>query len=70
MRKKLLPLRSAPWVRQGDLCCLKGLQSRGEWRRAYWLGPTFGVEADFIQAGVRSLRQGHRSDLLGVLENY
>ena len=75
VRNKLLPPARHCEARRGsakaaDLYCQNCLQSRGEWRRAYWLGPTFGVEAGFTQAGVRSLREGHRSDPLGVLENY
>ena len=48
--------------------CQKGTQSKSEWQKLQWLGPTFGGEADFVTAGVRSCNQSCRSDLQDVVD--
>ena len=43
-------------------------QSKSEWQKLQWLGPTVGGEADFVTAGVRSCNQSCRSDLQDVVD--
>lgn len=47
--------------------CKKGIQSKTEWHDLHEDGPTFGVEADFLELGELS-NQGKRSDLDDVVE--
>ena len=45
-------------AKEADLCCQKGTQSEEEWHTFQWNGPNFGVEADFVTAGVGTREPG------------
>ena len=55
-------------AKEADVYCQKGTQSKSEWQKLQWLGPTVGNEADFVTAGVRSCNQSCRSDLQDVVD--
>ena len=55
-------------AKEADLCCQKGTQSEEEWHTFQWNGPNFGVEADFVTAGVGTREPGVRSDLRDVVD--
>ncbi len=48
---------------EADMYCRKGEQPHAEWQELKWRGPTFGLNADFVNAGERSLPEGKRTDL-------
>ena len=48
---------------EADMYCQKGEQPHAEWQEHKWAGPTFGLNADFVNAGERSLPEGKRTDL-------
>ena len=50
------------------ICTVKlGKQPHSEWQEHQWVGPIFGLNADFVSAGERSLLEGKRTDLDDVV---